>query len=282
MTLMGGAIGCTAAPSGGNVFWLTLPLLPEPAESRPAAHPLPRTRILLVEDSVSSRLVTTLLLRRDGHMVAGVGDGATALRELARAPYDLVLLDLHLPDIAGAELARLVRAMDGPNHATPVLGLTGDRTDTAIAACVAAGMQDVLPKGLRQPELREAIAQCVWRQSCAGAAVVLSPPTADTPVLDEGRLAELRQTVPPASLARLAQECLSTMSGLLEQLRHAEGSADQPAASAAIHAMTGLCANYGLASLGRRLRDTPDAVTINTELTRAAEALRTALRTEPA
>ncbi|HSU04818.1 MAG TPA: ATP-binding protein, partial [Acetobacteraceae bacterium] len=278
---MGGDIGCSNAQRGGNEFWVTLPLLADrgSSERTQSGRVVPRTRLLLVEDVAANRLSTVLLLRGEGHRVTGVADATAALRELARAPYDLVLLDMHLPGVGGLELATLIRAMSGPNRQVILIGLTGDgRAETRMAG-LAAGMTAVLQKGLCVAEWRDVILRHVWRAR-ERAAFPARFPTDDCPVMDETRLAELRATIGQDSFAGLTECCVRDLFALLEDARCAEAVGDDAAMRSAMHAMAGLAANYGLMALLQRLQQTPDVQAIAAEVARASDTLGCAARSE--
>ncbi len=93
-------------------------------ETRPPRHT--GLRILFAEDNeLNRRLVTTLLEERDCTVVTTI-NGHHALNTLCAEPFDLLLLDIHLPELDGIELARQIRAMEGPINRIPIVALTAD------------------------------------------------------------------------------------------------------------------------------------------------------------
>ncbi len=123
---------------------------------RPAA-PAPQLaiaplRILLAEDNPVNQTIARKMLERLGQKPVVVNDGIEALDEDARATYDLILLDVHMPRMDGLEAARQLRkrhATDGPRLcAVTADAMTGDRE-----RCLEAGMHDYLPKPIRMAEL---------------------------------------------------------------------------------------------------------------------------------
>ena len=309
VALMGGEIGCTAVdvaarqtePASGNVFWFTVPLVGSetaPTPSAPAeaagsceAGLRARARILLAEDVAVNRLVATALLRREGHAVHPVADGAAAVAAAARGAYDMVLMDLQLPGLDGLAATRAIRLLPGAAGAVPIVGLTGSASPEDYAACLLAGMEEVLAKSAGREELLAAVARHAGaiRRAAAAADGVASRDA----VLSEARVAELRENLAPATLARVAEECLAELAALLDRLRHATDNGEVAAALAAAHAMAGLAGGYGLVALERRLRTAQaslraghleeaaaQAAALGPELARAAEELRAALRIE--
>ncbi len=304
VTLMTGEIGCgTWAVGGrqaGNEFWITLPLAqaraPSPADddAMPRRIILPRTRVLLVEDIAANQLVTATLLRREGHLVDIAGDGAAALRRLQHMPYDLVLMDIFMPGMNGIEVARRIRGMTGPAATTPIIALTANVSDEERRLCIAAGMHDLLGKPVALTELLDALARHVWRFHRLGPLPdpIAEPPPLPAPVLSARRLAELRASLPAATLSGLVEECLADLVERLPALQQAVRERATDAVLAQSHAMAGMAGSYGMRALEERLRrlmqsirEAPQeadaaAAELEAEIGHAAAALREALHIE--
>ena len=307
VTLMGGEIGCQAWQLGsrdaGNEFWLTLPIKPIPSGAvtvspRTVAAPprwMPRTRILLVEDILANQMVTATLLRREGHQVDVASNGQAAVSAVATSPYDLVLMDIFMPGMSGLEAVRQIRALGGPAASMPIVALTANICPEDQAACAAAGMNDMLAKPATLRDLLEVIARYVWPNRAR-----LLPPGRDdspagpvaSPVVCTTRLGELRATLPADTLANLVEKCLADLSDRLVSLRDASIQSDHEGLKTAAHAMAGMAAEYGMASLEARLRTlmqtacqepmalSPCVDEVAAELSRTVAALRQALGTE--
>ena len=132
------------------------------------AHPIRCTsaRILLAEDNPVNALLATSLLKREGCTVDRVCTGEEALEALARAPYDLVLMDVRMPKMDGLEAARLYRARGGK---TPIVALTANAFEEDRRECREAGMDDFLPKPLDAGSLRAVVAR--WTEPATRAKV---------------------------------------------------------------------------------------------------------------
>lgn len=119
-------------------------------------------RILMAEDNRINVLLATNLLTKMGHRVDTVGDGKEALEALARAPYDLVLMDVHMPEMDGLEATRRIRRAESstrsqrgrPNFRTPIVALTANAMEGDRQVCLDAGMDDFLTKPLDLEALR--------------------------------------------------------------------------------------------------------------------------------
>ena len=166
---MGGRIGCGSNPSApggrGAQFWTELPLEPATAPED-AAAPLPaavggerRTRPLrvLVADDVPANLgVARALLESAGHMVTCVGGGAEAVAAVAdrpEPPFDVVLMDVMMPEVDGQEATRRIRALPGAQGLVPVVAVTAGAFPEDIAACRAAGMDEHVAKPIDRSKL---------------------------------------------------------------------------------------------------------------------------------
>jgi PAS domain S-box-containing protein len=131
--------------------------LPEAREPegtrRAAAKPERRLCVLLAEDNDINALLAVSLLQRDGHEVDRVVNGKEALEAVAQKRYDLILMDVHMPELDGLEATRRLR--QGPSRDVPVIALTANAMDEDRKRCLDAGMDDYLPKPL-DPDLFEA------------------------------------------------------------------------------------------------------------------------------
>ncbi|MFM7302928.1 MAG: ATP-binding protein, partial [Alphaproteobacteria bacterium] len=163
---MGGEIGCQSNSGAGSTFWIEIPLvmaeMPEVApevlrrNSSPAAvHN--RLRLLVVDDVKANRDVAGALLASLGHDIAFAGGGAEALEKLQKGAFDLVLMDLQMPEMDGFEAARAIRAMPDPVGKVPIFALTASVMPDQIAAAQAAGMDEHIGKPLTRQALATAL-----------------------------------------------------------------------------------------------------------------------------
>jgi CheY-like chemotaxis protein len=117
----------------------------ERADTTPLAIGL---RVLLAEDNPINALLAKSLLVRNGCHVVAVGNGAEAFAALQEAPYDLVLMDVHMPVMDGFEATRAIRALGGRFLETPIIALTAAAMEEDRRACKNAGMNDFITKPL--------------------------------------------------------------------------------------------------------------------------------------
>jgi CheY-like chemotaxis protein len=110
-----------------------------------------------------------MILIDAGYRIDLANDGREAIEAVARQPYDLVLMDLQMPDMDGIEAARRIRSEEDERHRTPILALTANASAEDRDACLAAGMNGVLVKPLDANRLSEAMA-CATRTASSHAA----------------------------------------------------------------------------------------------------------------
>lgn len=118
-----------------------------------------RLRILLAEDNAINQMLATALLEKSGHHVDTVGNGAEAVEALASAAYDLVLMDVRMPDVDGLEATRRIRAFSGPKASVPIIAMTANVMAEERDECLAAGMNDHIAKPIDEDDLMRAVAK---------------------------------------------------------------------------------------------------------------------------
>jgi len=143
---------------------MTQEKLPEATSHTEASAPLVPSRllrVLLAEDTPVNQVVIATMLRKEGHRVDIVGNGQEAVEAVRTVPYDIVLMDLQMPQMDGLEAARAIRQLQGDGQQVTILALTANAVDGMPETCRAAGMNGYLSKPLRKAELLAALAQAV-------------------------------------------------------------------------------------------------------------------------
>ncbi|HEU5205599.1 MAG TPA: GAF domain-containing protein [Candidatus Limnocylindrales bacterium] len=137
----------------------------EPASPRKPAPPSGPTidgglRVLLAEDNAVNQKLALRLLERIGLAPDVVGDGRAAVDAIGAGEYDVVLMDVQMPEMDGLEATRQVRRR-WPDRRVRIIGLTANAMAGDREACLAAGMDDYVSKPIRPEELEAALARAV-------------------------------------------------------------------------------------------------------------------------
>jgi PAS domain S-box-containing protein len=153
----GGTIDVAPGDERGTVFSIRLPVAgvrdhPEPAEPHDPVR-LPRGRILIVEDEPEVADLMREILAGDGYTIEVVASGRAALEQLRAATFDLLVSDLHMPDLDGPTLHRALLA-DHPELASRMLFVTGDVLAADVTGFISEAGLPVLDKPIDPPELR--------------------------------------------------------------------------------------------------------------------------------
>ncbi len=114
-------------------------------------------RVLVVDDHDINRRAIQLILQPLGCDIATAADGMAALKICEQTAFDLIFMDVRMPELDGRETTRRIRAGDGPNAGVPIIAVTADTAQEDIAACTAAGMTYFVPKPITPPMLLGAI-----------------------------------------------------------------------------------------------------------------------------
>ena len=170
---MDGKIGLESEVGVGTIVWFRLPQRSTgharreaPVSEASAAHgratrtrDIAPLRILLVEDNEINRLVALDMLEMASHQVDVAQNGASGVDMAEKYGYDLILMDISMPELDGVRATRLIRDGNGPNRTTPILALTAHALPEDFARFREAGMTDVIVKPLNMNVLKRVLAQ---------------------------------------------------------------------------------------------------------------------------
>ena len=160
--MMGGDLDFDSVPGQGSTFWFEMSAPPAAAPAltqagQAAGDPLQGLRILVVDDNRVNRIVGVKSLEALGAAAEAVESGAAAIEAVAHTPYDLVLMDINMPEMDGLEATRRIRALPGPVGRLPIIAMTADIMSHHQRAYAAAGMDGVVPKPFSPAQLLEEI-----------------------------------------------------------------------------------------------------------------------------
>ncbi|PTT83735.1 hypothetical protein DBR41_09810 [Pseudomonas sp. HMWF010] len=247
--LMGATLALQSTTGKGTCIdlWLPWQAAAEPEPGEDGLAQLQGLRVLLVEDVEVNRLVTAELLEDWGCEVSTASCGVAAVDACAANTFDLVLMDMRLPDIDGLTASRRIR-QQAHGRGPMLVALTANARDLHPDQWRAAGLTAVLAKPLRRHEFLALVE--TWEQPSG-------TPAETSEDISEARLDVLRGWLGAALFDRL----LPTLVDSLQQVRDALaalGPADVPAEQVAVicHRLRGSALNFGLDSLARAAEQT--------------------------
>ncbi len=131
-----------------------------PSGPRPVAHHGPRAlRILLAEDNVVNRKVAVRMLQRMGHEVTSAVNGREAVELASRGGWDLILMDVQMPEMDGLSATAAIRGLEGDLGHVPIVAMTANAMKGDRERCLEAGMDDYLPKPVQLEDLGRILAE---------------------------------------------------------------------------------------------------------------------------
>lgn len=262
--LMGGSLTATSEVGVGSRFIVKLPLKTAPEEIAVAgvapedrAPPRAGLRVLLVEDNPTNRLVTGEMLTILGAEVDEAEDGVKGVEKASAIHYDMILMDLSMPNLDGVSATKAIRANEeAASRTTPIIGLTAQAMPGVVEELLAVGMQGCVYKPLRMAEL-SALLVDLFGTDDGGQDFPSERRDADDepPPLDAGLLAELSEMLG-------ADRFLPKLKAFSEEIGHALPTLAPPSdrdgrkeLAAKAHRLAGSASVFGAARLRMALLD---------------------------
>ncbi len=178
VNLMGGQIEVESRMGHGSTFSFSLafPVADDQqvddnqdtceATTKSAKLSLEPLRILLAEDGATNQLVATMMLSERGHQVTVANDGREAVELSAKESFDLILMDLEMPEMDGLQATQLIRARErGTVTHLPIIAMTAHAMESDEQRCLDAGMDMYIAKPIRQETLFETIERATKKDS---------------------------------------------------------------------------------------------------------------------
>jgi signal transduction histidine kinase/DNA-binding response OmpR family regulator len=297
--LMGGRLGYKDNPGGGSIFWLELPNVvvvpdalasdthapdlfteddPTPATKMQGLdiQRLPRLRILVVDDVAMNLDIAAGFLQAAGHDVVCCSSGAEAVRLASTDHFDLLLMDLCMPELDGLESTRRIRALPGARGRIPIVALTAQAFAEQIEECRIVGMNWHLAKPFTQTTLLDVIARAnAIGATSAPAAEPPAWPGADAPIFNARTFDHVGMFLDAAKLAEHKRTLLHRCTALRARLADPEElSHNRPELLSSTHALAGSALMLGFERAGHAARLFEAAIRANSP---DAERLRTYL-----
>jgi CheY-like chemotaxis protein len=223
-------------------------------------HPL---RILLAEDNVVNQKLALRLLEQMGYRADVAANGLEAVAAVERQTYDLVLMDVQMPEMDGFEASREITRRWPVNRRPRIVAMTANAMQGDRDLCLAAGMDDYLSKPIRVEELVTALERSAARgpdSTRAAAAGSASPTRTEAQriqleVLDRNALEQLRATMGDGFLDELLPTFVEDSRELVGTMRRALGGKDVDAFRRAAHSLKSNAASFGAITLSTLARD---------------------------
>jgi signal transduction histidine kinase/CheY-like chemotaxis protein/HPt (histidine-containing phosphotransfer) domain-containing protein len=228
-----------------------------PLVARDAGSPAP-LRILLAEDNAINQNVALRLLERLGYGADVVGNGRQALARLDHAAYDIILMDVQMPEMDGLEASRAICARWAASERPRIIAMTAEAMQGDRDKCLTAGMDDYIVKPVTLDQLAAALAKCRPLAAATAPEAVAVPPVekqriAASSALDRDVFDQLRDDLGgTAALREVIRSFLDQTPCALSALRDAVARADVPSIRRAAHMIKGTSSTLGARELSEQ------------------------------
>lgn len=268
-----GSMGVASEVGQGSLFWVRLPIgltqevssqTVEATESHaqsseqvacPEVKPLD---ILMVEDNEINRVIASEFMALDGHNIVLAHDGREGVAFADQQHFDLILMDISMPDIDGIEATKRIRAGNGLSRDTPIAALTAHALEDDIRQFKAAGMCDVISKPVSGENLRSA----VIRLSTGGQAEAVDTDASD--VIDAVVVQEFKEQLGEDKFREIVQKLCQEMDEEIPAIARSHApSCDHKALAQKAHKLRGSASVLGAAKLTKHLQKIENSAEMN-------------------
>jgi len=257
VALYGGDIHAESKLGQGSAFTFTIPFVPASREIAAVTdihlevvfEARRRLNILIAEDNRIVQQVILHTLEVYGHQMTLVENGLDAIEAVRHHDFDLILMDVRMPEMSGPDATRVIRRLDPPKSTIPVIALTADAMRLQRESYAAAGMDDCVTKPFERSDLLVAINRVVGEEvhvakspAASGAsvstpedgaapapvAVVIDtvdsqndPEIAPSPIFDDQKFASLLKAIGSDAMREILKAAMENLTGQIVDLRDA-------------------------------------------------------------
>lgn len=262
IVMMDGQIGVNSTEGQGSTFWFTIPLHPSQGplgEKHINIVPFATdysARILLVEDNPTNQMIARAFLQKGGHFVDTANNGLEAVAAVKKAHYDLVLMDISMPEMDGLEATKIIRNLDARFKDLPIIAMTAHAMRGDREECLQAGMNDYITK----PVTREALLEMVqkWGQLEAevkARLLIYDEDAAMNPEshkeISEEHFKQILGDLGPENIPGFAKVFYADIRKISADLQNAFHHSDWPNVKIHAHSLKSSTLSFGLAALSK-------------------------------
>lgn len=205
-------------------------------------------RVLVAEDNWVNQEVVCGYLSKMGHHTDVAANGLEALEAVKQRPYDLVLMDVQMPEMDGITATQEIRQLNPPLRDIPIIAVTANAMKGDAEKCLDAGMNSYLPKPIDKGDLQKLINQMFALDGIVEEASAL-PDEAESSDIDYSVLKALEEDLDKAYVEKLIANFLSNWGERLDDIRDAIERDDQQALKKVAHSLKGVASTLGFVAV---------------------------------
>jgi len=229
-----------------NIYGVIVPQSSSARTSTPASANPGKTRaplrILLAEDNKINQQYAMVVLGKAGHQVTIAENGHQAVAAVRKADFDVVLMDIQMPELDGVQATRQIRGLPAPRNTVPIFAMTAHAMQGVSEEYLSAGMNDYISKPFQATVL---LAKLDRLGRGLPPPVVSAPQSAAPAILNHDNLEELRAALPMESLAGLITLFLTDADGVLREISSCEKAGDLAGIARQAHMLVSSAGNMG-------------------------------------